>query len=339
MPVAINPVQRPQQIREEKKDPLDTILKGLQVAVGVAGIVEGRDKIKQLEAQRADQAKDRQANQAAQEADLLAKGFKKDVDDKGVVTFLRPPGYEDLGAKKTRADIAKTEAETKHILSGKGKDPDTQGLTQLIKAQQAQLQGFQLAEAQKKAGEIEGPKALAATYGRRMEEADRIMGQLNEQGFDRSSVGAAFDSKLPGFAQGGQIKQQQQAERNFLNAVLRRESGAAISPSEFSSGEEQYFDRAGDSAEVKAQKAQNRAQAIAGLRAEAGHAWDKVPIAVAPTVGLRAPKGSQFSNSARADQGQINGKSFTIEAPKQGMTKEWQGVTYRVVGDKWVPDK
>ncbi len=38
----------------------------------------------------------------------------------------------------------------------------------------------------------------------------------------------------------------EQAERNFVNAVLRRESGAAISPEEFVSAEKQYFAQRGD---------------------------------------------------------------------------------------------
>jgi hypothetical protein len=33
------------------------------------------------------------------------------------------------------------------------------------------------------------------------------------------------------------VQQQEQAERNFINAVLRKESGAAIAPSEFMSAQ------------------------------------------------------------------------------------------------------
>jgi hypothetical protein len=49
-----------------------------------------------------------------------------------------------------------------------------------------------------------------------------------------------------------------QAKRNFVNAVLRRESGAVISPSEFENAHVQYFPVPGDSEKVLAQKKANR---------------------------------------------------------------------------------
>lgn len=57
-----------------------------------------------------------------------------------------------------------------------------------------------------------------------------------------------------------------QAQRNFVNAVLRKESGAAISPSEFDSASKQYFPQPGDGPDVIRQKAQNRATAIAAMK-------------------------------------------------------------------------
>lgn len=61
-----------------------------------------------------------------------------------------------------------------------------------------------------------------------------------------------------------------QAKRNFINAVLRRESGAVISPQEFENAEKQYFPRPGDSPEVIAQKKENRRIAIEGVTRSAG---------------------------------------------------------------------
>jgi hypothetical protein len=58
------------------------------------------------------------------------------------------------------------------------------------------------------------------------------------------------------------IRQVAQAERNFATAILRRESGAAISASEFATVNKQYFPRPGDDAKTLAQKAQNRQTAI-----------------------------------------------------------------------------
>lgn len=72
-----------------------------------------------------------------------------------------------------------------------------------------------------------------------------------------NSVGNAFVSD--------DIRRLRQAERNFETAVLRRESGAAISASEFATDEKKYFPRPGDDAKTLQQKAQARATAIKSM--------------------------------------------------------------------------
>lgn len=64
-----------------------------------------------------------------------------------------------------------------------------------------------------------------------------------------------------------------QAQRDFINAMLRRESGAAISQSEFDNAQKQYFPQPGDGPEVLKQKAENRRLAIQSLNQSA----DPVP--------------------------------------------------------------
>lgn len=64
-----------------------------------------------------------------------------------------------------------------------------------------------------------------------------------------------------------------QASRDLINAILRRESGAAISESEFDNAKRQYLPAPGDSPEVLAQKAQNRRAAIEGFASGAGKAY------------------------------------------------------------------
>lgn len=61
-----------------------------------------------------------------------------------------------------------------------------------------------------------------------------------------------------------------QAKRDFVNAVLRRESGAAISSSEFDNAHKQYFPQPGDTPERIAQKRANRQAAIAGVAGGGG---------------------------------------------------------------------
>jgi hypothetical protein len=79
-------------------------------------------------------------------------------------------------------------------------------------------------------------------------------------------------NKLPGALGGpsGQQQQVEQARRNFVNAVLRVESGASINEGEFRNAEKQYFPMPGDAPEVIAQKKANRETAIRALEMQAG---------------------------------------------------------------------
>jgi DNA-binding XRE family transcriptional regulator len=70
-----------------------------------------------------------------------------------------------------------------------------------------------------------------------------------------------------------EYQQAEQAKRDFVNAVLRRESGAVISPSEFENADKQYFPQPGDKPEVIAQKRRNRQTVIQGFVREAGEAY------------------------------------------------------------------
>ena len=70
-----------------------------------------------------------------------------------------------------------------------------------------------------------------------------------------------------------EYQQFDQAKRDFVNAQLRRESGAAISPSEFDSANKQYFPVPGDSPEVIAQKRANRRVAVEAMGREGGQAY------------------------------------------------------------------
>jgi len=114
-------------------------------------------------------------------------------------------------------------------------------------------------------------QSKAALFGSRMEASNKVLAELEKAGTTTSVPGART-----GFGVGATLnvlssaKQQQlnQAKRDFVNAVLRRESGAVIADSEFSNAEQQYFPQVGDSDAVIKQKANNRAIAIRGVQAE-----------------------------------------------------------------------
>ena len=89
-------------------------------------------------------------------------------------------------------------------------------------------------------------------------------------------------------------KQQQvdQAQRDFVNAVLRQESGAAIGPDEFANATKQYFPQPGDSPDVIRQKAENRETAIAGFELNAGNRGGAAVRAAGGSVNTVTPPGS-----------------------------------------------
>jgi len=77
---------------------------------------------------------------------------------------------------------------------------------------------------------------------------------------------------LPEFVGGLSPEQQQnaQARKNFISAVLRKESGAAISNQEYANEEKKYFPQMGDTAAVIKQKQDARNAAVQALTIQAG---------------------------------------------------------------------
>ena len=61
------------------------------------------------------------------------------------------------------------------------------------------------------------------------------------------------------------FQQMDQAQRDFVNATLRRESGASISAPEFENAKRQYFPQPGDDPTVIEQKGRNRQTAMEGI--------------------------------------------------------------------------
>lgn len=143
-----------------------------------------------------------------------------------------------------------------------------------------------------------------ANYGRRLIQAEQDLNTLSQSGFDRTNpVMGLYNRLLPNMLQPGTLQQQNQAERNFVNAVLRRESGAVINPSEFANAEKQYFPRSGDSKETLAQKARNRQTVIESFKNLSGPAWQNaggnpdVPEASAPTLSQEDQEALEWANA------------------------------------------
>lgn len=138
-------------------------------------------------------------------------------------------------------------------------------------------------------------------FGMRAGEADKTIRELQGE-YSPSAVNskvAVQDTWLVGgvagaavnkFAMSDNDQKAEQAQRDFVNAVLRQESGAAIGKDEFDNARRQYFPQPGDSKAVIDQKARNRQLAVQGLNTNAGPARMTAPAQPAQSGGWSITK-------------------------------------------------
>ena len=113
-------------------------------------------------------------------------------------------------------------------------------------------------------------------FGLRAEDANSILGKIGTNYSPISIDAARKVEDVPGVGTGAyallspESKQVLQAQRNFINAVLRQESGAVIGPTEFINAQKQYFPQPGDDKDTLKQKSQNRERAISNFKTSAG---------------------------------------------------------------------
>lgn len=113
-------------------------------------------------------------------------------------------------------------------------------------------------------------QAKALTFSQRMEASQRILGTVEQEG---TSIFNSIVSNVPfagNLLTSPEYKLYDQAKRDFVNAILRFESGAAIAASEFANADVQYFPQPGDTEAVIRQKRNNRDLAIAVMKRSAG---------------------------------------------------------------------
>lgn len=145
-----------------------------------------------------------------------------------------------------------------------------------IAAQNAATSAGSLAETKRKNAADEAvvkpltpDQVNSALYADRAHEAEAVLSKYGSE--LASAKGRALDNVPAGnVAQSAKYQKASQAKTNFLMAILRKESGAAIGKDEIATGDKQYFPQFGDSQAVINQKAQNRATAIAGIQKGAG---------------------------------------------------------------------
>src|SRR5262245_23999801 len=111
----------------------------------------------------------------------------------------------------------------------------------------------------------------AQSYGDRAQEAHRNATALEDKGITPGiwEKGAqALPFGVGNYLVSGDQQKYKQAVSQFAQAILRKESGAAISPTEYEMTDKTYFPQPGDSKEVITQKRSARENLIQQLQAE-----------------------------------------------------------------------
>lgn len=142
-------------------------------------------------------------------------------------------------------------------------------------------------------------QSSAAGFGKRAILAQSELDELVKSGFDPSADAGLISSLMPNAMQSGSRQRFGNAKENFISAVLRKESGASISPSERSGADYLYFPQPGDKPEAIKQKSRARAAAIASLQAEAGPAWAGVADVSSDSTGKAEAKIEELKTLAR----------------------------------------
>jgi len=115
-----------------------------------------------------------------------------------------------------------------------------------------------------------GDQSNAALFADRMAASEEI---ISNAGPEVTDIEQKVLAGIPGVGNlviSPEYRKFDQAKRDFINATLRRESGAAIAASEFDNAEKQYFPQPGDDPQTIEQKKRNRQIAIKGIARAAG---------------------------------------------------------------------
>ncbi|ANL02703.1 hypothetical protein [Rhizobium phage RHEph18] len=136
----------------------------------------------------------------------------------------------------------------------------------------------------------------AAGFADRMHSAGGLLDKYEQQGLNATDQFLTGSPFIPGFIGNSIVGKTNpdyqlfdQARRDFINAQLRRESGAVIGPDEFNNANKQYFPQPGDSKAVIEQKREARRLAIESMARSAGPNY-KRPVPTGNDADIQAAR-------------------------------------------------
>lgn len=144
----------------------------------------------------------------------------------------------------------------------------------------------------------------AAAFANRMNAGLEIFDELTKSGYDPTNMQDFLAGNLPrsvsGFASTPEGQRYSAAKTDFITAVLRKESGAAISASEFEKEDRKYFPQPGEGQDVVEQKRLARDRALQSMIAQSGPAYY---VLFGDEAESEIPTGAKFLK-------RVGGKSF-----------------------------
>lgn len=204
----------------------------------------------------------------------IMKGGGVKVPEKG--TELRPFHYEKVGDKLLIFEPGKKDPVNTITVDAKADVKSTaQGIFREKTPGKADYELVPGTEPTTKTSEkaLTESQASSRSYGNRMIQAETVFDDLESKGFRAESMNPMSRRRTPqgvwiNWLTGGLVdpnigkttdfQRFEQATRNFVNASLRRESGATITPQEMENAVQQYIPIPGDAPETVEQKRQNR---------------------------------------------------------------------------------
>lgn len=116
-------------------------------------------------------------------------------------------------------------------------------------------------------------QANAAGFSDRMINANNTLSRLESVGTDKEQSVRNSIPLIGNYLTSEDFQSYDRAKRDFINAQLRRESGAVIGESEFANAEKQYFPQPGDKPQALKDKAEARRIAIEAMGRSAGPSY------------------------------------------------------------------
>ena len=135
--------------------------------------------------------------------------------------------------------------------------------------------GRDLAEATRSSKPLTEAELKTYGYYGRAKQAGAILDQLDPEIAKKGTIGQLTLRNAPNLMQSDDNQAYKQAERQFIEAYLRRDSGAAISQGEYESARQTLFAQPGDAPKILKQKANGRAEILKSLAVGSGRAMER----------------------------------------------------------------